>query len=462
MKEPDAIKLFIGQVPKDWNESQLKSLFEPYGEIHSMNLLYDKSTGQHKGCGFLTFYENKSAKAAQEDLHEKRTLPGSRNQLQVKPASSEANAENRKLFVGMLTRSLDENGLRDMFSLYGTIEDITILKGPDGQSKGCAFIKYETRLQAQNAIKSLHNSQTMDGCRSAIVVKIADTEKDKLKKKQFTTGVPNLSNLGLPLANSAGATLQGAGGAVGAINPVLQQQLLAQIALPQLIASNPALQNVPGTMGALVAAMAQQQQQIQQLGQQQQQLQTTQPSNSLYSSLGTGAGSNGLLGSYSSLNQGSASNSYDPYSSSLGNYSTSVGSLGDSTMQQAFSGVQQYMSSYQQQQPYSASTTQSSSLQQQIDSNKTEGPDGANLFIYQVPPEFRDSDLMQTFLPFGNVISSKVFIDKNTGSSKGFGFVSYDDPTSAANAIASMNGFALGSKRLKVQLKRPKGQNKPY
>ena len=83
-----------------------------------------------------------------------------------------------------------------------------------------------------------------------------------------------------------------------------------------------------------------------------------------------------------------------------------------------------------------------------------EGPAGANLFIYHLPIDLTDADLATAFNPFGNVISAKVYVDRYTGESKGFGFVSYDSVMSAELAIEQMNGFQIGNKRLKVQHKR--------
>ncbi|MGH0156286.1 UNVERIFIED_CONTAM: hypothetical protein FKN15_031219 [Acipenser sinensis] len=126
-------------------------------------------------------------------------------------------------------------------------------------------------------------------------------------------------------------------------------------------------------------------------------------------------------------------------------------------LSQAYSGIQQYAAA-------ALPTLYSQSLlqQQSAAGSQKEGPEGGNLFIYHLPQEFGDQDILQMFMPFGNVVSAKVFIDKQTNLSKCFGFVSYDNPVSAQAAIQAMNGFQIGMKRLKVQLKRSKNDSKPY
>uniref|UniRef100_A0A3B4HAA1 CUGBP Elav-like family member 1 n=1 Tax=Pundamilia nyererei TaxID=303518 RepID=A0A3B4HAA1_9CICH len=137
------------------------------------------------GCCFVTYYSRKSALEAQNALHNMKILPGMHHPIQMKPADSEKNnaVEDRKLFIGMISKKCNENDIRLMFSPYGQIEECRILRGPDGLSRGCAFVTFTARQMAQSAIKSMHQSQTMEGCSSPIVVKFADTQKDKEQKR---------------------------------------------------------------------------------------------------------------------------------------------------------------------------------------------------------------------------------------------------------------------------------------
>jgi len=84
-------------------------------------------------------------------------------------------------------------------------------------------------------------------------------------------------------------------------------------------------------------------------------------------------------------------------------------------------------------------------------SNK--GPDGANLFIFHIPNHFANMDMYHLFSPYGTLLSVRIMVEKESGRSRGFGFVSYDSPDAAAIAIKELNGYTIGNKRLKVQHK---------
>ncbi|XP_068897826.1 CUGBP Elav-like family member 1 isoform X7 [Tenebrio molitor] len=328
---------------------------------------------------------------------------------QPAPVPSPYLMPERKLFVGMLSKKLCENDVRSLFNGYGTIEECTVLRDTTGNSKGCAFVTFASKQSALGAIKALHQSQTMEGCSAPLVVKFADTQKEKELKRQQQMQANVWNALAGPQLQSPPQQYSPVLSNDATSLQLLQAMSGGSALLPQQLLTG--AENLLAPLGVqnlvTLAAMSQ----------------PTATPLCVANLLGKGAGVERTL--TTGLQTGMSTSDLSTYGSLITNATLNAAAI-------AAAGKQ------------------------------IEGPDGCNLFIYHLPQEFTDTDLASTFLPFGPVISAKVFIDKQTNLSKCFGFVSFDNASSAQQAIAAMNGFQIGTKRLKVQLKRAKDASKPY
>ncbi len=86
---------------------------------------------------------------------------------------------------------------------------------------------------------------------------------------------------------------------------------------------------------------------------------------------------------------------------------------------------------------------------------------GNKLYVGNLPYSVRDSDLEQAFGQFGAVTSAKVMMERDTGRSKGFGFVEMGSDAEAQAAIEGMNGQPLGGRSLVVNEARPMEARRP-
>ncbi|MDO9147003.1 MAG: RNA-binding protein [Hydrogenophaga sp.] len=80
---------------------------------------------------------------------------------------------------------------------------------------------------------------------------------------------------------------------------------------------------------------------------------------------------------------------------------------------------------------------------------------GNKLYVGNLPYTVRDEDLQQSFSEFGSVSSAKVMMERDTGRSKGFGFVEMGNDAEAQAAINGMNGQSLGGRSITVNEARP-------
>ena len=87
------LKLFVGQVPKTFEETDLAMLFEPYGRIIDMTIIRDRRSGMHRGCAFVTYERGEDAMRVVEEMHGKYRFEGAAWPAQIRPAQGEVEGD---------------------------------------------------------------------------------------------------------------------------------------------------------------------------------------------------------------------------------------------------------------------------------------------------------------------------------------------------------------------------------
>lgn len=82
------------------------------------------------------------------------------------------------------------------------------------------------------------------------------------------------------------------------------------------------------------------------------------------------------------------------------------------------------------------------------------------LYVGNLAYSTGDQDLRDAFAPYGNVQSASVVMDRDSGQSRGFGFVEYGSGAEAQQAVEAMNGMLVDGRTLNVNIARPREEGR--
>ncbi|XP_076145766.1 ELAV-like protein 2 isoform X4 [Alosa pseudoharengus] len=175
--EDSKTNLIVNYLPQNMTQEELKSLFGSIGDIESCKLVRDKITGQSLGYGFVNYAEPKDAEKAINTLNGLRLQTKTIKVSYARPSS--ASIRDANLYVSGLPKTMTQKELEQLFSQYGRIITSRILVDQvTGVSRGVGFIRFDRRVEAEEAIKGL-NGQKPPGASEPITVKFANNPSQK-------------------------------------------------------------------------------------------------------------------------------------------------------------------------------------------------------------------------------------------------------------------------------------------
>ncbi|XP_029905377.1 ELAV-like protein 1b isoform X2 [Myripristis murdjan] len=163
--------LIVNYLPQNMSQEELRSLFSSIGDVESAKLIRDKVAGHSLGYGFVNFVNPNDAERAISTLNGLRLQSKTIKVSYARPSSDAIKDAN--LYISGLPKTVTQQDLEEMFTRYGRIINSRVLVDQaSGLSRGVAFIRFDKRSEAEDAIKYL-NGHKPPGSAEPITVKFA-------------------------------------------------------------------------------------------------------------------------------------------------------------------------------------------------------------------------------------------------------------------------------------------------
>ncbi|GFS93867.1 ELAV-like protein 4 [Trichonephila clavipes] len=177
--EDSKTNLIVNYLPQTMTQEEIRSLFSSIGEVESCKLIRDKVTGQSLGYGFVNYVRPEDAEKAINTLNGLRLQNKTIKVSYARPSSEAIKGAN--LYVSGLPKSMTQQDLEGLFTPFGRIITSRILcDNITGLSKGVGFVRFDQRIEAERAIKHLHNT-IPEGASEPITVKFANNPSNNAK-----------------------------------------------------------------------------------------------------------------------------------------------------------------------------------------------------------------------------------------------------------------------------------------
>nr|CAB3489021.1 unnamed protein product [Digitaria exilis] len=228
-------RLFIGNVPQDWTQDDLKNAVEQVGPgVLKVNLPKASRSDRHKGYGFIEYYNQACAEYARQKMSTPefkldKNAPTVNWADPKNSGESATTAQVKSLYVKNLPKTVTEVQLKKLFEHLGEITKVVLPPAKAGHENRYGFVHFKERYMAMKALKNTERYE-LDG-------QLLDCSLAKADKKDETLSVP--ASKGAPLlpsytpigyglaggANPLGKGLAGAynqlgNGLAGAYNPL--------------------------------------------------------------------------------------------------------------------------------------------------------------------------------------------------------------------------------------------------